>query len=95
MSHVSVSLNASRGPDAATSKARLRVWLRILKVSRMIERELRERLRVEFDTTLPRFDVMESTLVFIKAGASKPDSWPEDLRARIAQELGGRVKDDA
>jgi DNA-binding MarR family transcriptional regulator len=24
----------------------------------MIERELRERLRVEFDTTLPRFDVM-------------------------------------
>ena len=38
---------------------------------------------------------MESTLVFTKAGASKPDSWPEDLRARIAQELGGRVKDDA
>jgi DNA-binding MarR family transcriptional regulator len=29
-----------------------------LKVSRIIERELRERLRVEFDTTLPRFDVM-------------------------------------
>jgi DNA-binding MarR family transcriptional regulator len=55
-----VSLNTSRGPEigAAASKARLRVWLRILKVSRMIERELRERLRVEFDTTLPRFDVM-------------------------------------
>ena len=45
-------------PDAGASKARLRVWLRILKVSRIIERELRERLRVEFDTTLPRFDVM-------------------------------------
>jgi DNA-binding MarR family transcriptional regulator len=44
-------------PNAA-SKARLRMWLRILKVSRMIERQLRERLRVEFDTTLPRFDVM-------------------------------------
>ena len=44
-------------PNTA-SKARVRVWLRILKVSRMIERELRERLRVEFDTTLPRFDVM-------------------------------------
>ena len=38
---------------------------------------------------------MESTLVFTTAGASKPDSWPEVLRARIAQELGGRVKDDA
>ena len=38
---------------------------------------------------------IESTLVFTKAGASKSDSWPENLRARIAQELGGLVKDDA
>ena len=45
-------------PDAAAAKARLRLWLRVLKVSRIMERELRERLRVEFDTTLPRFDVM-------------------------------------
>ena len=43
---------------SAASKARLRVWLRVLKVSRLIERELRERLHAEFDTTLPRFDVM-------------------------------------
>jgi len=41
----------------ATSKARLRLWLRILGVSRMIEGELRERLRGA-ETTLPRFDVM-------------------------------------
>jgi DNA-binding MarR family transcriptional regulator len=40
------------------SKARLRLWLRVLKVQRILERELRERLRVEFDTTLPRFDVL-------------------------------------
>lgn len=40
------------------SKTRLRLWLRILKVSRMLENELREKLRVEFDTTLPRFDVL-------------------------------------
>jgi len=51
-----VSLNASN--VGAASKARLRLWLRVLKVSHIIERELRERLRVEFDTTLPRFDVM-------------------------------------
>lgn len=38
---------------------------------------------------------MESTLVFTGEGASKPDSWPEDLRARIARELGGSGKDDA
>ncbi len=42
----------------AASKARLRLWLRLLKASKHIEAELRERLRVEFDTTLPRFDVM-------------------------------------
>ena len=48
----------SARPDKAASKARLRLWLKILKVSRLIERELRERLRVEFDTTLPRFDVL-------------------------------------
>lgn len=40
------------------SKERLRLWLRILKVSRFVEAELRERLRVEFDSTLPRFDVL-------------------------------------
>jgi DNA-binding MarR family transcriptional regulator len=43
-------------PDAA-SKSRLRLWLRILSVSRTVEAELRERLRGA-DTTLPRFDVM-------------------------------------
>ncbi|MEO1250307.1 MAG: MarR family transcriptional regulator [Pseudomonadota bacterium] len=45
-------------PDGLDSKQRLRLWLRILKVSRRIEGEIRERLRSEFGTTLPRFDVM-------------------------------------
>lgn len=40
------------------SKQRLRLWLRLLKASRHIEAALRERLRSEFDTTLPRFDVL-------------------------------------
>jgi DNA-binding MarR family transcriptional regulator len=40
------------------SKDRLRVWLRMLKVTRMVESELRERLKSTFGTTLPRFDVM-------------------------------------
>ena len=40
------------------AKQRLRVWLRMLKVSRQIETEIRERLRLEFETTLPRFDVL-------------------------------------
>ena len=40
------------------SKERLRLWLRFLKSSRTIEAALRENLRREFATTLPRFDVM-------------------------------------
>ncbi|MEP4198013.1 MAG: MarR family transcriptional regulator [Aliishimia sp.] len=44
-------------PEPA-SKERLRLWLRFLKASRSIEATLRENLRQEFRTTLPRFDVM-------------------------------------
>ncbi len=40
------------------SKDRLRLWLRLLKVSRRIEGDLRERLREGHATTLPRFDVL-------------------------------------
>ena len=43
-----------------TSKDHLRLWLRLLKVNRRIEAELRERLRQTFGTTLPRFDVMSA-----------------------------------
>lgn len=42
------------------SKARLRLWLRLLKAQRMVEAELRERLRIEFGSTLPRFDVLSA-----------------------------------
>lgn len=42
----------------STSKQRLRLWLRLLRTCRAMEVELRERLRVDFDTTLPKFDVM-------------------------------------
>jgi DNA-binding MarR family transcriptional regulator len=40
------------------SKTRLRLWIRLLRVSRMIEGVARERLKSQFNTTLPRFDVM-------------------------------------
>lgn len=45
-------------PVEDASKTRLRLWLRLLKVSRGIEGKLRENLRTEFDSTLPRFDVL-------------------------------------
>ncbi len=40
------------------SKRRLKLWIRLLRTTRLAETELREFLRVEHDSTLPRFDVM-------------------------------------
>ncbi len=44
--------------ESVSAKQRLRLWLRLLRTTRRVEATLRERLRVEFDSTLPRFDVM-------------------------------------
>ena len=42
----------------AGNRLRLRLWLRVLRVARGIEVELRRLLVAEFATTLPKFDVM-------------------------------------
>jgi DNA-binding MarR family transcriptional regulator len=57
MTHPSADPTSIPASDAA-SKERLRLWLRFLKASRTIEAQLREKLRVEFASTLPRFDLM-------------------------------------
>lgn len=48
--------------DVATtdslSKRRLKMWIRLLGVTRVGENHLREFLRINHGTTLPRFDVM-------------------------------------
>lgn len=54
------SKKKSFAQDGPVSKERLRLWLRVLKTNRIVEAELRERLRKEFGTTLPRFDVMSA-----------------------------------
>jgi DNA-binding MarR family transcriptional regulator len=51
----------------ADAKDKLRVWLRLLRTTRAVEGALRESLRTNFDTTLPRFDVM-AALVRAEAG---------------------------
>jgi len=61
-----------RETGRAASKTRLRLWLRILKTSRLIETEVREKLREEFDSTLPRFDVM-AALYRVEAGLRMSD----------------------
>lgn len=47
--------SASREP---VSKQRLRLWIRLLTASRFIEHNVRDKLRTDFETTLPRFDVL-------------------------------------
>jgi len=45
---------------ADDAKTRVRAWLKILKTSNFIEKNVRERLRIDHQTTLPRFDVMSA-----------------------------------
>jgi len=42
----------------ADHEAELRLWLRLLTCTTLIEGEIRRRLRDTFDVTLPRFDLM-------------------------------------
>ncbi len=46
------------GRLSPTSCQHLRTWLRYLSCGRLIENEIRSRLRREFNTTLPRYEVM-------------------------------------
>jgi DNA-binding MarR family transcriptional regulator len=43
---------------AAPTKDTLRLWLRMLSLTNMVEARLRRNLRTAYDVTLPRFDVM-------------------------------------
>ena len=62
----------------------LRLWLRLLTCTQLIEREVRSRLRARFATTLPRFDLM-----------SQLDRHPEGLKmnelSRRMMVTGGNV----
>jgi DNA-binding MarR family transcriptional regulator len=55
---VSAPLPAPAARPDSDSKARLRLWIRLLRASRLIEGVARERLKTQFNATLPRFDVM-------------------------------------
>ncbi|MFW2543653.1 MarR family winged helix-turn-helix transcriptional regulator [Primorskyibacter sp. 2E107] len=51
---------ATEGSEDPLSKERLRLWLKLLKASKLVEEELRRRLRAQHASTLPRFDVMSA-----------------------------------
>ena len=62
----------------------LRIWLRLLTCTQMIERVVRSRLRERFSTTLPRFDLM-----------AQLERHPEGLKmnelSRLLMVTGGNV----
>ena len=43
---------------SSSHKDELRLWLRLLATSNLIESAIRRRLRTDFNTTLPRFDLL-------------------------------------
>ena len=62
----------------------LRIWLRLLTCTQLIERRVRSGLREEFGTTLPRFDLM-----------AQLERYPEGLKmnelSRLLMVTGGNV----
>jgi DNA-binding MarR family transcriptional regulator len=48
----------TKADNHQTAKRRLKMWIRLLGVTRTVESHLREFLRVNHESTLPRFDVM-------------------------------------
>jgi DNA-binding MarR family transcriptional regulator len=74
----------SRARAIPLSKQRLRLWLRILRAARAIEAEVRERLRVSFDITLPQFDVMAAL-------ERKPDGMTMTELSRFLMVSNGNV----
>ena len=62
----------------------LRIWLRLLTCTQLIERRVRSGLREQFETTLPRFDLM-----------AQLDRYPDGLKmnelGRLLMVTGGNV----
>jgi len=62
----------------------LRIWLRLLTCTQMIERIVRSRLRERFGTTLPRFDLMAQL-------ARHPEGLKMNELSRLLMVTGGNV----
>jgi len=74
-------------PKQATqplSKKRLRLWLKLLKASSLIEDEIRRRFRNDHDWTLPRFDVMAAL-------SRAPDGLKMGEISKLLRVSGGNV----
>jgi DNA-binding MarR family transcriptional regulator len=56
--HAEVDLETALAGSPPGDKADLRLWLRMLSCVNLVEAEIRRRLREQFATTLPRFDLL-------------------------------------
>jgi DNA-binding MarR family transcriptional regulator len=62
----------------------LRIWLRLLTCTQLIERHVRSRLRGRFSTTLPRFDLMAQL-------ERHPEGLKMNALSRLLMVTGGNV----
>ena len=62
----------------------LRLWLRLLTCTQLVEKQVRNNLREQFDTTLPRFDLMAQL-------QRKPDGLKMNELSRRMMVTGGNV----
>ncbi|HEX6265465.1 MAG TPA: MarR family transcriptional regulator [Burkholderiales bacterium] len=62
----------------------LRLWLRLLTCTQLVERQVRSRLREQFATTLPRFDLMAQL-------ARHPEGLKMNELSRLLMVTGGNV----
>ncbi|MBP6142011.1 MAG: MarR family transcriptional regulator, partial [Polaromonas sp.] len=46
------------GAQQSEHPQELRLWLRLLTCTQLVEKKVRTQLRQQFDTTLPRFDLL-------------------------------------
>jgi DNA-binding MarR family transcriptional regulator len=58
MQPASIDAETKVAQDPGDHKAELRLWLRLLTCTRLIENEVRRKLRRDFDFTLSRFDLL-------------------------------------
>src|SRR5258708_12414091 len=62
----------------------LRIWLRLLTCTQLIEKQVRARLRSQFATTLPRFDLMAQL-------ERHPEGLKMNALSRLLMVTGGNV----
>lgn len=76
------------GRAATTNHAAVKTWLRLLSCTTQIETEIRRRLRLHFDMTLPRFDYLAQLHRFRE---EQPEGLRMNALSRYLMVTGGNV----